>query len=104
VREIAEGARDDHRLLAAQPVQDALEFGTRRDVLVAVKGDGALPHALDEIERRSAFLVPHGVAQQSAEQTDVIAQWALGLYYMVQGGLRPDFAASKGDLRDASQN
>ena len=78
VREVAEGPHHDHGLLAAQPVEQAFEVLPRRHVVVAAEGDRALPHALDQLERGPAFLLAHRVAEQPAEQADVVAQRAVG--------------------------
>ncbi len=88
VREITECPRDDHRLLAAQAVQDALELTPGVDVLVAVKSDGGLAHVLDEVETWRPFLVPHRVAEQAAQQPDIVPQGAVGLVVDVQFMLR----------------
>ena len=88
VREKAERPRDDHRLLAAQSVQDALEFAPGVDVLVAVEGDRALAHVLDQFESSAAFLVADGVAEQAAQQADVVPQRTLGLNFDVHGRLQ----------------
>ena len=44
------------------------------DLVVAMEADRGLADALDEIEHLAAFLLAHGVAEQAAEQADVVAQ------------------------------
>ena len=73
MREIAEGAHDRQRLVGAEAVEDRLEFAPRADLVVAVKADRGLTDALDESERLLAFLFAHGVAENAAEQADVVA-------------------------------
>ena len=56
MREVAEGAHHDHRLVAREAVEDAFEFLARREVVIAAKGDRALADALDQFELGIAFL------------------------------------------------
>ena len=51
VREVAERPHHDHRVLGTQPVEDVLEFGAGRRVVVAAEGDRAATDALDGLER-----------------------------------------------------
>ena len=79
VREITERAHHDHRLLAAQRIEHLLEFATRLDIVVAPECDRALAHAFDHLERVAALLVAHRVAEQPAQQPDIVAHRAVGL-------------------------
>ena len=74
MREKAEGADDLHRLAARQRVERVFELLARRAVLVAAEADRALPDALDGVEGRGAALLAHRVAEDAAEQPDVLAQ------------------------------
>ena len=87
VREIAERARDDHRLLAAQAVQDALEFAAGVGVLVAMERDGDSAARFRPARTRAAFLVAHRVAKQAAEQADVVPQRTFGFNFEVHDGV-----------------
>src|ERR1700761_4803751 len=70
VREIAEGAHDAHGLADRHAIEDSLELTPRPAILVAVKPDGGLPDALDQVEYIAALLVPHRIAEDAAEQPD----------------------------------
>ena len=74
VREVAEGADDLDGLAARQAVQRRFELAPRRVVLVAVEADRRLADALDDVEDRLAFLLADRVAEDPAEQADVVAQ------------------------------
>ena len=85
VREITESARDDHRLLATQSVEYAFELAPGRGVFVAVERDGALSHALHHVVRGAAFLVANRVAEQAAEQANVVPQRTVRLVVEIHG-------------------
>ena len=85
VREVTERARDDHRLLATQSVEDAFELAPGRGVFVAVERDGALSHALHHVVRGAAFLVANRVAEQAAEQANVVPQRTVRLVVELHG-------------------
>ena len=55
-------------------VEDGLELAPRRLVVVAMEPDRGLPDALDQVEHVGALLVAHGVAENAAEQPDVVPQ------------------------------
>ena len=74
MRKIAEGAHDAHGLADRHAVEDGLELAPRQTVLVAVETDRGLANALDQVEGVGAFLVPHGVAEDTAEQPYIVAQ------------------------------
>ena len=74
VREIAEGAHDRQRLVGGQAVEHRLQLAPRADFVVAMEADRGLADALDHFENLFALLLAHGVAENSAEQTDVVAQ------------------------------
>ena len=62
------------RLAVRQAVQRRLELAARGFVLVAVEADRGLADALDDLEDRLALLAADRVAEDAAEQPDVIAQ------------------------------
>ena len=74
VREVAEGADNPGRLAWRQAVQQTFQFPPRCFILVAVEADGGLADALDQAKHRLAFLAAYGVAEDAAEQTDVLAE------------------------------
>ena len=74
MREIAEGADDAERLIGRQAAHDRLQLLPRGLVGVAVELHAGAPDVLDQLEHRVAFLGPHRVAQDAAEQPDVVAQ------------------------------
>jgi hypothetical protein len=84
VREVAEGAHHDHGVVGAEPVEDGLQLGPRLGVVVAVEGDRAATDALDEVEGVRALLLAHGVAEQAAEQADVLAQRLILVFLVAQ--------------------
>ena len=85
VREIAERPHHDHRLLAAQRIENVFELAPRGDVVVPVERGGALPDALDDLERRIARVVADRVPEQPPEQADVVAKRAVRLDGRVHG-------------------
>ena len=74
VREEAVGANDVNGLAARQAVQRGFELAPRRVVLAAMEANGGLANALDDPEDRLALLLADGVAENPAEQADVVAQ------------------------------
>ena len=74
MREIAVGAHDGERLLGAEAVERRLELAPRGDLVVAMEADRGPADLLDQLEHLLAFLLAHGVAEDSAEQADVVAQ------------------------------
>ena len=74
VREIAVGAHDRERLVGAEAVERRLKLAPRGDLVVAMEADRGPADVLDQLEDLFAFLLAHGVAEDSAEQADVVAQ------------------------------
>ena len=74
MREIAEGAHDREGLVGAEAVEDRLELAPRGRLVVAVEADRGLADLLDERVGLLALLLAHGVAEDAAEQADVLAQ------------------------------
>jgi len=62
------------RLLWRQSVQGLLEIAARYDILVAAEADGAPANPLDDGKDRRAALLADRVAEDAAEQTDILAQ------------------------------
>ena len=58
-------------------------MSARGGVLVAVEADRRLADALDQRENVLPLLLAHGVAEQPAEQADVVAQRGV---FVVRGG------------------
>src|SRR5208283_2791178 len=77
MREIAERAHDRERLVGAQAVEDRLELAPRAGLVVAVEADGSLADLLDERVGLLALLLAHRVAEDAAEQADVVPQRAV---------------------------
>ena len=74
MREVAEGPHDRQRLVGAQAVEDRLELAPRAGLVVAMEADRGLADLLDELEGLLALLLAHRVAEDAAEQADVVAQ------------------------------
>ena len=74
VGEIAEGAHDRERLVGVEAVEDRLELAPRAGLVVAVEADRGLADLLDEGVGLLALLVAHCVAEDAAEQADVVAK------------------------------
>ena len=74
VREIAVGAHDRQRLVGVEAVERRLELAPRADLVVAMEADRGAADLLDQLEDFFALLLAHGVAEDSAEQADVLAQ------------------------------
>jgi hypothetical protein len=68
VREVAEGADDAHRVVAAQAHEQPVEGAAGALVALQPVRDGQLAHALDALERGLAFLLADDVAEDAAEQ------------------------------------
>ena len=77
VREIAEGADHAHRLVARQVLQQPVEHAPGRGVALQAVGHRELAHALDQLERLVPFLLADHVAQDAAQQPDVLDQRAI---------------------------
>ena len=74
VGEIAEGAHDPQGLADRHAVEDQFQFAPGRLVVVAMEPDRGLPDAFDQVEHVGPLLVAHGVAEDAAEQADIVAQ------------------------------
>jgi hypothetical protein len=74
VRKVAEGPHHHVGPLARQLLQHGLHLLARGKVVVAMKAQRKAADLLDALEKFGAFLLAHGVAEQAAEQADVVAQ------------------------------
>ena len=74
VREVAEGADDADRLPDRQGGDDCLQRLARRIIGIAVEPERGLADLLDEIEGLAAVLSANRLAQDAAQQTDVVAE------------------------------
>ena len=74
MREIAVGANDRERLIGAKAVERRLELTPGGDLIVAMEPDRGPADLLDQLEDLFAFLLAHRVAEDSAEQADVVAE------------------------------
>ena len=74
MREIAEGADDQHRLPLRHAVEDVFQLAARGLVIVAMEAQRGATDPLHQIEDRLAFLVAYGIAEDAPEQPDIIAQ------------------------------
>ena len=74
VREIAVGAHDRERLVGAEAVERRLELAPRGDLVVAMEADRSPADLLDQLENLFALLLAHSVAEDPAEQADIVAQ------------------------------
>src|SRR6201993_1606637 len=94
MREEAEGTNDLQCLPWRQSVQCRFEIAPRHDILVAAKPDRAAANALDDGKDRRAALLAYRVAENAAEQTDILAQrevlvFALDRLWLRHGPLFP---------------
>ncbi|SOT40155.1 hypothetical protein F01_260221 [Burkholderia cenocepacia] len=96
MREIAERAHDAHRLLRRQLAQLLLERLRGFAVVLAAELDRGLADRLDHVEHRIAFLFAHDVAEQAAEEADVLEQRAVLVVARAGAGLRCDGLAGGG--------
>jgi hypothetical protein len=86
VREVAEGADHAHRLVARQVLQQPVERAAGLRVALQAIRHRELPDTLDQLERGLAFLLSDDVAEDAAEQPDVLDQGAVLLGGVVRGG------------------
>ena len=86
MREIAVGAHDRERLVGAQAVQRRLKLAPRGDLVVAMEADRSPADLLDQLEDLFALLLAHRVAEDSAEQADVVAQGDVLVGVVREGG------------------
>ena len=74
MRKITVGASDRERLVSVEAVERRLELAPRADLVVAMEANRGLADLLDQLENLFAFLLAHGVAEDSTEQPNVFAQ------------------------------
>ena len=74
VGEVAEGADDLDGLAGREAVQRRLEFAPRGLVLVAMEADRGLANVLDDLEDRLAVRAADRIAENAAEEADVLAE------------------------------
>ena len=74
VRKIAEGTNHADGLLARQVLQQPVERTPGLRVALQAVGDRELAHPLDQLERGLAFLLADHVAEDAAEQANVVDQ------------------------------
>ncbi len=74
LREIAEGADDQDGPARREGLEDALQLLHGRGVAAPAEAHRAAPDLLDELEGGLTLLLPHRIAQQSAQQPDVLHQ------------------------------
>jgi hypothetical protein len=83
VQEVGEGARDRERGVDRHGAQLAAKrFEPVGGGLRAAAGPSAFregAHALDPLEERLAFMAPQRFAEQSAQQSDIVAQRLMGI-------------------------
>ena len=72
--EVTERPHDPHRLSGRQIVQERLQRVASGFVVVAMEANRQLPNTLDDVEDRLSFALANGVAENSAEQPDVVTQ------------------------------
>ena len=93
MREIAIGAHDRQSLVGGETVEDRLQFAPGADLIVAVESDRGLADALDDFEHRGAFLLAHRIAENAAEQANVVAKGEV-LIVVSSPGASPEIGAS----------
>jgi hypothetical protein len=74
MRKKAEGADDLKRLRPRQTVQCRFELAACRGILVSAEADRALANVLNGAEDCLTALLAYRVAEDAAEQPDVVAQ------------------------------
>src|SRR5665213_4032217 len=74
VREIGEGADDPCGFLGREPIQNALKLPSRGLVGVAMKADRGASNLFDDFERRIAFLTAQRLAENTPQETNIVAQ------------------------------
>ena len=96
MREIAEGAHDRERLVVVEAVERGGELAPRAALVVAMEADRGLPDSLDNHVNVGAFLLAHGVAEDAAEQADVVAQRGVLFIVLVRRGGDGEFLGDRG--------
>jgi hypothetical protein len=74
VAEVAEGTNHAHRLVTGEVLQQAVEHASGRGVPLQPVGHRELAHALDQLEGLGALLLADHVAEDAAEQANVVHQ------------------------------
>ena len=74
MREIAVGAHDRERLVGAQAVERGLELAPGAGFIIAMESDRGAANLLDQLEHLLALLLAHRIAEDAAEQPNVLAQ------------------------------
>ena len=72
--EVAERPHDRQGLVGAEGIEHRLELAPRAGLVVAVEADRGLADLLDQRVGLLALLLAHRVAEDAAEQADVVAQ------------------------------
>ena len=72
--EIAVGARDRERLVSVEAVERRLELEPRADLVVAMEPYRGVADLLGRFVNLFAGLLGKGIAEDSTEQADVVAQ------------------------------
>ena len=80
MREKAEGADDLQRLGGRQTVEHRFESPARAGIFIAAKTNRVLANMLDRVEDGRAPLFAHRVAEDAAEQPDIVAQWQVFIF------------------------
>src|SRR5947207_2739248 len=97
MRKIGKGAHHLDGSIAREAVQGGLEFGARCFVVIAPKLHRDLTDALDGREDRFSLLLTEGVAEDAAEQPDILPQRQIALWKIDDVHVRP--AACRGRRR-----
>ncbi len=105
MREVAEGPHDRERLVGRQAVEGRFELAPGAGLVVAMEADRGLADVFDEFKGLLALLFAHRVAENAAEQTDVVSQrlvLVVGLSAgMGLGGSGRRFKSHRGRLQQA---
>ena len=93
MREIAERAHDRERLVGAEAVEDGLELAPGAGLVVTMEADRRLADLLDQRVGLLALLLAHGIAEDAAEQPDIMAERPvlLGVVRLVRRQLQRGF-------------
>ena len=91
--EIAIGAHDRQRLVGVEAIERRLKLAPRADLVVAMETDRGLADLLDQLEHLFALLLANGVAEDPAEEADVVAKRQV-LVGVIRGQPRYAFSRS----------
>ena len=83
VTEVGEGADHADRLVAGQGLEEFFQLQVGTLVGVSAKGHREFANLLDPLKRRLALLLTNHIAQNAAQQADVVDQ---GLVFVVAAG------------------